>query len=145
MRLSLLFYDRFADTGNFGASISLFCLAALGCHSSVFCFCLSFCPWVRECLFILFSMGPLLREGSESPSAYHGYPWLMAGVPGRRCKICVLPPLPLSHKGMEAASLILSKGFKCEVLGMEGFATVSFLRKSGVLGLTFFVCPEHCK
>lgn len=142
MSLSLLFYDRFADAGNSGASTSLSCLAALACHRPVFfCFCLSFCPWVNKYLFILFNMGPFLREGSESPSAYHRYPWLMAGMPGRRCSRCVLPPLPLSHKGMEAASLILSKGFKYEVLSKEGFATVSFLSQSG---LVFMVLPSLC-
>lgn len=83
-------------------------------------------------------MGPFLREGSERPSAYHGYPELMAGMPGRRCKRCVLPPPPLSHK---AASLVLSKGFKCEVLSTEGFATVSFLSQSG---LVFMVLPSLC-
>lgn len=44
MSLSLLFYDRFADAGNFGASISLSCSAALACHSPVLSFvsvCLS--------------------------------------------------------------------------------------------------------
>lgn len=65
----------------------------------------------------------------------------MAGMPGRRCKRCVFPPLPLPHKGMEAASLILSKGFKCEVLSIEGFATVSFLSQSG---LVFMVSPSLC-
>lgn len=83
-------------------------------------------------------MGPFLREGSESPSAYRGYPWLMAGMPGRRCKSCTLPSLPLSHKGVEAASLILSK---CEVLSIEGFAAMSFLSQSG---LVFMVLPSLC-
>lgn len=83
-------------------------------------------------------MEPFLREGSESPSAYHRYPWLMAGMSGRRCKSCTLPSLPLSHKGVEAASLILSK---CEVPSIEGFATMSFLSQSG---LVFMVLPSLC-
>lgn len=100
MSLSLLFYDRFADAGDFGASISLSCLAAFACHSPVLSFVsvyLSVPVITSIYLFILFNVGPFLREGSENASACHGYPWPMAGMPGRRCKGYILPPLPLSH------------------------------------------------
>lgn len=73
-------------------------------------------------------MGLFLREDSDSPSAYLGYPWLIAGIScRRRCEICVLPPPPWAHEGMEAVSQILSKCFNCEVRSTEEFATMSFL------------------
>lgn len=75
-------------------------------------------------------MGPFLREGSDSPSAYLGYSQLMAGMSGRRCEMCVLPPPPRAPEGTEAVSQILSKCFNCEVLSTEEFASMSFLSQA---------------
>lgn len=64
-------------------------------------------------------MGLFLREGSDSPSAYLGYSQQMAGMSGKGYEMCVLPPPPGAHEGMEAVSQILTKCFDFEVLNTE--------------------------